>query len=150
MRTLDLRSPFSIFDDLERELFRNVDGEKPVSKALTYENDKAYFVSVDLPGVKKKDLDIKIEDGFLTVGAERKSRFDESSVESRFNRTYKVPDDVNIENIEAHLEDGVLTLVLLKEVKPEPKKIEISVNEETNEQARGWRKLLGLPSNKED
>ena len=102
----------------------------------TREGEFAYHVEVDLPGIKKEDIDIKVEDNTLVVSGERKVRDevkedDYYKVESSFgtfSRSFSLPEEVDIENIHAESEDGVLEVIIpkLKTVEADKvKKIEI-------------------------
>ena len=93
----------------------------------TREDEKAYYIEVDLPGVKKEDIDVTTEDNVLTISGERKVReeVDEEAyykVESRygkFSRSFTLPEDADVEKIEAHAQNGVLEVVI-------PKKAEVT------------------------
>jgi HSP20 family protein len=96
------------------------------------EEQSAYYIELDLPGMKKKDINIKVEDNALIVSGERKMKKEEDyyKIESSygtFKRVFTIPEDVDVENIKASATDGVLEIVLPKvEVKkPEAKSIEI-------------------------
>ncbi len=98
------------------------------------EDEKAYIVEVDLPGVKKEDISVEVKDNILVVSGERKFKKEEEDkgykrVESffgRFERRFTLPADADPEKIEAKVEDGVLTIVIPKiEQKENTKKIEI-------------------------
>ena len=88
----------------------------------TREGEFAYHVEVDLPGIKKEDVDITIEDNILVVSGERKVKSEvkeenyykiESSF-GQFSRSFSLPEDVDVENIHAESENGVLEIVLPK------------------------------------
>lgn len=98
------------------------------------ENEDAYILSLDLPGVSKEDLSIQFQDGSLHVSGERKlvSREEEqinyTRVERRyghFYRSFTLPKAVNAEAIQAHFENGVLTVHVPKAAELKPRKIEI-------------------------
>ena len=101
----------------------------------TREADDAYYIEVDLPGVKKEDISIDVDDNVLTISGERKveeERKDEEfyRVESfygKFERSFTLPEDVDADKIEAEAKDGVLTIRIPKAqvVEKAPKKIEI-------------------------
>ena len=88
----------------------------------TREGKFAYHVEVDLPGIKKEDVDIKVEDNTLLVSGERKVRNevkedDYYKVESSFgtfSRSFSLPEEVDIENIHAESQNGVLEIVIPK------------------------------------
>lgn len=86
------------------------------------ESDKDYRVVAELPGVERKDLDIELIGDRLTIRATRKKEKEEKGRDyHRFERTYgsflrtlTLPDEVEADKIEAHLEDGILTVTLPK------------------------------------
>jgi HSP20 family protein len=101
----------------------------------TREGEHAYHVEVDLPGVKKDDIDVDVKDNIVTISGERKTKKevkeeDYYKVESsygKFERSFTLPENVDVENIHAESEDGVLEVVIpkLEKVEKQSKKIEI-------------------------
>jgi HSP20 family protein len=101
----------------------------------TREGDEAYHVEVDLPGVKKEDININVENNIVTLSGERHTRNelkddDYYKVESeygKFERSFSLPENIDVENIQAKTNDGVLEVIIpkLKVPENEPKKIEI-------------------------
>ncbi len=99
-----------------------------------HEDDKAFAVAVELPGLSKDAVDIEVDGGVLTLKGEKRfeSEKDEKGyhlVEHRygkFTRRFSLPDTVDAENIEAVMKDGVLTVTLPKVEAPKPKKIAVS------------------------
>lgn len=124
-RRLQSNDLFSRFEDFMNEFDR---GE---SNALTRagfdfspsvdveEKDNAYLVSADLPGLKKEDIKVELNDNILTISGERtresktEGGYSERSY-GRFQRTFTLPVQVNSEKIQAHFEDGVLRITLPK------------------------------------
>jgi len=101
----------------------------------TREGEFAYHVELDLPGIKKEDIEITTEDNVLTISGERKLK-DEAkeedyyrveSVYGKFSRSFTLPEKIDVENIHAESSDGVLEVIIpkLKEADTKPKKIEI-------------------------
>jgi len=96
------------------------------------ETEKEFFVELAAPGLNKKDFKISIENGMLTISAEKKMEKEESEKNftrkefsySNFSRSFMLPENVNDEKIEAYYEDGILKLQVLKSVveKAKPKK----------------------------
>jgi HSP20 family protein len=115
-----------------QESIPNVDFVPAVN---TREADDAYYLEVDLPGVKKEDIHIDVEDNALRISGERKlqeERRDEEfyrveSVYGKFERLFSLPEDVDASKIEAEMEDGVLQIKIPKKqaIEKAPKKIEI-------------------------
>ncbi len=106
-----------------------------VPKVNTREGDDAYYVEIDLPGIKKEDIEITTEDNVLTISGERKMKdevkendyYKIESAYGKFSRSFTLPEKVDVEKIEAESKDGVLEVVIpkLKEEEKKPKKIEI-------------------------
>ena len=138
--------PFAEIRELEKRLLGAVDvpseGGKEVVNAFvptvnTREDEKAYVVEADLPGVKKEDIKVNIdpEKRTLTISGERKfkeetKKEDYYKIESsygKFMRTFSLPENVDAEHIDAKTEDGVLTITLPKVKKEEKEVKEIPV-----------------------
>jgi len=95
-----------------------------------HEDDKTYMVSVDVPGVKAEDINLKIEDDkVLHLSGGRKIQKENGSFsESKFDYRMTLSDNVDVNKISANLQDGVLKLTAPKmEVKkPEARVINIT------------------------
>ncbi|OQX58155.1 MAG: heat-shock protein Hsp20 [Helicobacteraceae bacterium 4484_230] len=106
-----------------------------VPSVNTREADDAYFVEVDLPGIKKEDITIDVNDNVLSISGEREVKEEHKEneyykIESRFGsfeRRFTLPEDVDAEKIEASSKDGVLEVKIPKVqvIEKAPKKIEI-------------------------
>jgi HSP20 family protein len=104
------------------------------------ETPEAFFLSMDLPGVNKSNLDIQVEGENLVINGTRKRVMPEGEPqEQKISRTFVLPKHVDVDKIQAHCEDGVLYLALPKLEQAKPKKIEINQGTEKF----GWKKLLG-------
>lgn len=98
-----------------------------------YEDDKGYTIEMDMPGVKKSDLEIGVKENILSIYAERKKVIkseegDKEEVVSKYEQSFNISDkSIDVDNIAANFENGVLILTLPKkeEVKYE-KRIEIA------------------------
>ncbi len=135
----DLRRSFDIFNSIVNSVeAKNRDDSSIVAfvpSVNTREGDYAYHVEIDLPGIKKDDIDIDVENNVLTISGERKVKDevkedDYYKIESRygkFSRSFTLPEKVDTENIHAESKDGVLEVVVpkLKEVEKKAKKIKI-------------------------
>ncbi|MDQ8196991.1 Hsp20/alpha crystallin family protein [Pelagicoccus enzymogenes] len=98
------------------------------AKLRWYEKADAYLVRVDLPGVKKEDLKIELEDGVVTVTAVRKFEAEgegEEAKELTYSKAFRVPDGVQAGKISAGFESGVLSLTLPKSEKVQPRQISV-------------------------
>lgn len=111
----------------------NVSGFTP--SVNTREGEYAYHVEVDLPGVKKDDIKVDIKDNVLTISGERKTKkevkekdyYKMESSYGKFQRSFTLPDNTDVENIEANSKDGVLEVVIpkLKKEGKETKQIKV-------------------------
>lgn len=112
------------------------------------ESDSHYLLSVDLPGVSKKDIQIEVKDNRLFIAGERKyeskNRRSSERVYGKFHRVMALPTGLNTENIEAHYENGVLTVALPKAESTKPRQIKISEGKGTF-----FGKLLGADKESE-
>ena len=96
------------------------------------ETDDAYVVEIDLPGVKRDDIDIQLTDRQLTVSGEIKEKERTGILRRRtrrvgqFQYSVTLPADVDADEVTAHLDDGVLTVRVAKPEQAKPRRIEIS------------------------
>lgn len=117
LRTLEDRMNEAFGMDLKKDVFSSF-----TPSVNTREGEFAYHVDVDLPGVKKEDISIKIDNNVLTLKGERKSKQevkkeDYYKMESSFGcftRSFTIPDNIDKENIHAENKDGVLEITLPK------------------------------------
>lgn len=91
------------------------------------ETPEAYVLTADLPGMKREDIDISVQDNQVSIFCERKEEnkryiFAERKY-GKFSRSVKLPDTTG--EITANLKDGILTLTIEKSEKVKPKKIEV-------------------------
>ena len=100
-----------------------------------FETEKTYQLFLEIPGVKKEDIDLKIDQNVLTIKAERKKAqlqdpHKSHRVESHFGiyeRSFTLSDDLLADSIHAKYEDGILKLEITKKVeKPFKKTITVS------------------------
>ena len=101
-----------------------------------YDKDNALIVKAEVPGLKKEDVQVELDDGDLVIRGERKAESEtreeqyyrmERSVGS-FYRRLPLPFEVQADQIQATMTDGVLEVRVNKpvELKPEPKKIPVA------------------------
>ena len=99
------------------------------------ENDKGYTVKADIPGVKKEDIQIDVENDEVTLRAEAKKEKEEKKDEKvvysergygMVSRSFTLPSDVDAKSAAAEYKDGVLTLTLPKKSNGSAKRITIA------------------------
>lgn len=107
------------------------------SPALDVYDDKDRFVvSVELPGMKKEDISLSIQDGVLAVSGERKHEREGKEGETfrseryfgRFQRSVTLPAAVDTSKVTASYKDGILAIDLPKSDEAKPKQIEVTVS----------------------
>jgi len=103
------------------------------SPALDLYQDKDNVVAVvELPGMKKEDIEISLREGTLTIGGERKGQTSNGEKAERteryigkFRRSITLPTRVDADKISATYRDGILTVTLPKAEEAKPKQIEV-------------------------
>ncbi|MBR9884136.1 MAG: Hsp20 family protein [Oceanospirillales bacterium] len=125
----------TFFDDLFRPLAVRGSGER-VPAIDVHESETEYRVTVDLPGVKKEDVQVSLENAILSVTAETR-REEKEETEGKlirqerhvgqFLRQLSVGADVDSAAVKASFNDGVLALTLPKRVKEEPEGVKIDI-----------------------
>jgi HSP20 family protein len=82
------------------------------------ETDKSYNLYMQLPGFKKDEINIEIQDEYLLVSGDsnedNKNYISKKFSKESFENKFKLCDDIDINNIEATMEDGILTINLNK------------------------------------
>lgn len=141
--------PYSLLDQLQRGFLRSsnfsysqdssnddnsnieVSDWRPAVD-IKEEKDR-YVIHADLPGVQAKNIDITMEDGILTLKGERATNKEEEHegykrverVYGTFYRRFSLPDTADTDRIEAKSKDGVLEIVVPKQEKVQPRRIEV-------------------------
>ncbi len=95
-----------------------------------YETDDALAVVVDLPGVGKDAVDVRVEDNVLTINAKADYQMPANVQFQEFNlqgyyRQFQLTDEVDQKNISAESKNGVLTIRLPKAEKSKPRQIKV-------------------------
>jgi len=121
-----MRRSFELLNTLANTLERGTAEADNVAAFVPTVNTRvdndAYTIEIDLPGIKKNEVEITTEDNVLTVSGERKfqdevAADDYYKVESRYGkfvRSFTLPEDADIEKIDAQVEDGVLEITIPK------------------------------------
>ena len=98
-----------------------------------YQNNDNIVAMVELPGMRKEDIEISLQDGMLVIGGERKEEVNETNGATRterymgkFRRSITLPSRVDPNKVNASYKDGILTVTLSKAEEAKPKHIQIS------------------------
>ncbi len=143
----EMWDPFRNLDELQQEMNRLFDTslrragrgdyEAPFWPAVDVAEEKeAFLVRMDLPGLSKDDVNVTMQDHFLTIKGEKKHETESKEtnyyyrerVHGTFARTIEMPSTVDAKKIEAHFKDGVLHVRLPKTEEAKPKQIDVKVN----------------------
>lgn len=113
---------FDAFDDFFKPMF--YDDRADSMRTDIKETENGYQLDVEMPGFDKKDIKISLENGYLTVSAEKSSREEENKDKNEkyirkectvsCSRSYYVGDDIERENVKAKYDNGMLTLTVPK------------------------------------
>jgi HSP20 family protein len=137
---------FSTLQDRMNRLFRDSYGDR--EEALTtstfappvdvYEDEHQVTLSIEVPGIDEKDIDVRVENNVLTVHGERKFEKEQKEENFRrverqygsFTRSFTLPNTVDTDNIQASYGKGVLKVQLAKKAEAKPKQIKVNVSGE--------------------
>ncbi|AAM73188.1 MAG TPA: Hsp20/alpha crystallin family protein [Chlorobaculum sp.] len=139
--TLYGKDPLKMFEDVFNERltpFISSMGSMmaPAFKVDISEDEKAIYLSADIPGVKKEDVKVSIEDDVISISAERTQEEEEKKknyhrVERSWgslSRSFTIGDNVDSDNITANYDNGVLKVVIPKKEPEQKKSKEIAVS----------------------
>ena len=135
-----------LFDDFDRDFFRGFGHPERalygknaarMMKTDVKETDEGYELAVDLPGMKKDDITLELQNGYLTISTQKNLENKEEKQgkllrQERYTgtmqRSFYVGDNLTEEDVQAKYEDGVLTVKLpKKEAKKVPEKKQILI-----------------------
>ena len=148
MKALTRYSDRPVLESIKRDMDRFFDDIVPFSWRLENggrsssmwmpntdmsETENDYIITVDLPGITKKDVEVNFQNNRLTISGERKKEKEEEGkdfirrerYEGTFMRSFSLPTAVKEEDINAKFKDGVLTVTVPKAEVSKSKKIAI-------------------------
>jgi len=127
-----------VIGDIEKSLSKE---NLNLVKANYGEDEQGFFIQLELPGFKKEDIDIELEDNNLSISSkltDYSSNFYDTKTsyfktgfhkQKYFKKTFKINSEVVEENISAKMEDGILTVLIpkLKKNSKEKEKLKIGI-----------------------
>ncbi|MCX5495842.1 Hsp20/alpha crystallin family protein [Kaistia dalseonensis] len=131
-----LRSPRLPFGRSALDLFQPREAAWAMTPAVDFaERGKAYEITAELPGLDDKDIEVKLANGTLTIKGEKKDETEQREGDyylserryGSFVRSFRVPDGVDAEKIEATFAKGVLTVKLPKTAQAQQAEKKIAV-----------------------
>jgi HSP20 family protein len=107
--------------------------------ADVYEDEHNVVLKLEIPGVNEEDLKVSVENNILTIQGERKFEKEEKEenfhrIERRygsFTRTFKLPNTVDSDRVEAGYDKGILKITLAKRAEAKPKQIKVGNGQST-------------------
>ena len=123
---------FPALSSLQRDgVFGDWQGEFPVD---LYQGKDAFTLHAELPGFRKEDVGVEVADGVLTITGHQKTEAkpdDKATAtttqERRVSRAISLPENLDLDKIQAAYENGVLTVTLPKQEEVKPRQIAITV-----------------------
>ena len=140
----DFLTPFDkMFDAMVETQFPDVVksvGVKPYQgsaypKVNVYEYEDKVGVVAEIPGLDKKQLDVAVEDGVLTISGDKHSAFEDDGAkvirrelkQSSFKRSFELGELLDGENVSANFKDGILSVSIPKIEPEKPKKHSVKI-----------------------
>jgi HSP20 family protein len=160
MTVLTRWEPFREFSTMQdrinrmNRLFRESYSPEGPEEALTtttyappvdiYEDEHNITLKLEVPGIDEKDIDVRIEGNTITVHGERKIEKEEKEENFRrverqygeFTRSFTLPSSVDLGQVSAHYDKGVLKINLAKKAEAKPKQIKVNVGSEKTLEAK--------------
>lgn len=99
-----------------------------------YEQEKTLVIEAEMPGVSKEDLQLNVKGKLITLGGEKKRKEEVTTEQQlrmerssgKFERTFRMPFEIDAEKVVANYENGILRLEISKPEEKLPKQIEIN------------------------
>src|SRR5512143_953108 len=122
-----------LFDE---RVYRNSESVGWTPACDIYEDEEGVTLRFELAGVEPKDVDVRFENGVLTLRGERKLEKEEKRENyhriersyGTFTRSFSLPGTIDAEKIRAESKNGVLTVLLPKKPEAKPKSIQVKVS----------------------
>lgn len=123
------RNPFAGLPALSRIFdWESAFGNQVPGRLATdiHEDKDNYYATFEVPGVKREDVKVELNDRMLTVTVERKEKSGDGESSYSATRSISVPESVKSDVIVAKLEDGILTVTLPKSEERKPRTIDVA------------------------
>ncbi|MBO6558191.1 MAG: Hsp20/alpha crystallin family protein [Pseudomonadales bacterium] len=138
-----LVSPFRPLNHIHRDLNRFFDGDRlsPLAEGANWspqvdivENDEAFVITADMPGVSAEEIEISLHHGVLTIKGERSTERETTEsaftrrerVQGTFYRQFNLPETADEDTVSARYDDGVLGITIPKASKAKPKIVSVN------------------------
>jgi HSP20 family protein len=137
MTLTTFRTPFNVFDEALARLAEPTPATQAWTPAVdVFETEQSIVLKADLPGVAQNEIEVKFENGTLTIKGERKFNGEVKQQGYRriergygaFARHYTLPDTVDAENVKAEFKNGELTINVPKKEAAKSRTIPVVIN----------------------
>ena len=149
MKTMTLYRPHPILNDFDRYI-ESFFGDSLLSPAVRSfnrqpsvdirETEKAYILDMELPGYNEKDIEIHVDGNSLSISSKQEDTRDVNEKAgtwvlrerriSSFNRSFKLPENANPEEVSAEFKNGILSMEIQKRAEAQKRTIQIKTREE--------------------
>ena len=131
--TIAALNPWQVLDQLQQNGLRRAGAVNRWQPAVDIlETPQHYEIQLDLPGVKSDQVQVELEENTLKISGEKVRAQNENEtyrykerVTGVFARQFRLPEDANVNSIQARFENGVLSLTIQKQEQAKPRRIEI-------------------------
>ena len=127
----------TLWDCIERDLFPTTpffeDDKDGLRRPLTNirETDDSYLVTLEMPGVSKKNVEVTLEGDLLTITGERVDKLEDQGLlrkeirDEKYNRSFKLDSTIDRDQVKAKIDNGILVVTLPKVEKEVGRKVSI-------------------------
>jgi len=138
-------NPISILNDVDNFIYSAInkdyndftaDNINWIPKVDIEESELSFYITVEIPGISKKDINVSLHDNRLTISGERKINSESNNDNfhykeignGKFKRSFNLPESIDKNKIQAKFKDGLLSIELSKYeiIKPKEKTIKIN------------------------
>lgn len=132
----DFPPSLRVFEDVMNRMLNEPTGVRPWTPPVDIvENENELILTADIPGVKMEDIDIKLEDGTLSISGSRKFESEQKEggyhrierAYGQFQRAFSLPDSVDAGKVTAAYDNGVLRVTLPKKEIAKPRSIKVAL-----------------------
>ena len=132
--TITSLNPWQVLDQLHQDSLRRhtSNGRRWQPAVDIVENKERYEIHLELPGVKPDQVKVELEENTLKISGEKVRPQNENETyrykeraSGGFNRSFRLPEDADLNNIRAQFEHGVLVLSIQKQEPAKPRRIDI-------------------------
>ncbi len=135
MMLMPRKNDFDIFGGFFDDSFFNESKNRELMKTDIKEGENEYTLEIEMPGIKKENVKIELSKGYITISAENNNEVEEKENNyirkerhyGSFTRSFYVGDKVEMNDINASMDNGILSITVPKEESEEPEKKYIEI-----------------------